>query len=186
MGRIPPHANCVFEGEIFEVYQWPQTLFDGSLATFEGIKRQSSAFVLAMDGEDVLFAHQEQPGTPAYDCLFGGRIEKGEDSLTAAQRELCEESGMTSDSWHLLGNFHSEGKIEWCTSLFVAKNCRVTHTPQLDKGERITVMRVPLDTFLTETLCQPNFYAHELKKMIFNAFNADAAKVLRNQLLSRD
>ncbi len=186
MGRIPPHAKCVFEGEIFEVYQWPQTLFDGSLATFEGIKRQSSAFVLAMDGEDVLFAHQEQPGMPAYNCLFGGRIEKGEDSLAAAQRELREESGMTSNNWQLLGDFYSSGKVEWCASLFVAKNCRVTHAPQLDKGERITVKRVSLDTFMTETLCQSNFHAQELKKMIFNAFNPDAAQTLRMRLLSQD
>src|SRR5215467_9321922 len=32
---IPEHAERVFQGKIFDVYQWPQKLYDGSTATFE-------------------------------------------------------------------------------------------------------------------------------------------------------
>lgn len=39
MATIPPNAQRVFSGKIFDVYQWPQPLFDGSIATFEVAKR---------------------------------------------------------------------------------------------------------------------------------------------------
>ncbi len=32
---IPDHATCVFRGMLFDVYQWQQEMFDGSIETFE-------------------------------------------------------------------------------------------------------------------------------------------------------
>ena len=40
---IPPEAKCVFRGKIFDVYQWPQRLYDGSTATFEMLRRRGIA-----------------------------------------------------------------------------------------------------------------------------------------------
>ena len=36
---IPPEADRVFRGEIYEVYQWPQKMPDGSVETFEMLRR---------------------------------------------------------------------------------------------------------------------------------------------------
>jgi hypothetical protein len=36
---IPNHARIVFHGQLFDVYQWEQKLFNGKTAIFEKIKR---------------------------------------------------------------------------------------------------------------------------------------------------
>jgi len=60
---IPPEAQCVFAGEIFSVYQWPQRLYDGSVATFEMVRRPDTVFVIAVDDAgNVLVNDEEQPG----------------------------------------------------------------------------------------------------------------------------
>jgi ADP-ribose pyrophosphatase len=38
---------------------------------------------------------------------IGGHLEKGEDPLTAAKRELLEETGYEADIWKYLGNFRT-------------------------------------------------------------------------------
>ena len=40
---IPPEADCVFRGEIYEVHQWPQKMPDGSVKTFEMLRRPDTA-----------------------------------------------------------------------------------------------------------------------------------------------
>lgn len=45
---IPSQAECKFKGEIFEVYQWPQELYDGSVATFEMLRRADTVKVVAV------------------------------------------------------------------------------------------------------------------------------------------
>lgn len=42
---VPDAAQHVFEGMIFDVYQWPQKLFDGSEHTFEMLKRPDTVVV---------------------------------------------------------------------------------------------------------------------------------------------
>ena len=43
---IPINAKKVFQGIIFDVYQWEQKLFDGTVATFEKLKRPDIDIVL--------------------------------------------------------------------------------------------------------------------------------------------
>jgi hypothetical protein len=48
---IPKQAQRVFKGQIFDVYQWPQKLFDGSTQTFEMLKRPDTLTVLAIKND---------------------------------------------------------------------------------------------------------------------------------------
>jgi hypothetical protein len=86
---FPPHAKRVFEGVIFDVYQWEQELYDGRTVMFERLVRPDTVTVYGVlpDGK-ILLAEQEQPGKPAFVGPTGGRVDPGEDALTAAKREL--------------------------------------------------------------------------------------------------
>lgn len=146
---IPDTAKKVFKGKLFDVYQWDQELFDGSITIFEKVKTQDIAIIIPVTKEGkIMTCIQEQPGSTPFTGVFGGRIEEGEDPLGAAKRELLEETGYSSnefipwDAVQLFTNF------EFVTYIFIAKNCEKTTFPNLDKGERIRVKLVTFPEFI--------------------------------------
>lgn len=149
MNRIPDSAKQVFEGKIFEVWQWEQAMYDGSTATFERLRRPDTAQVIAVVGDNILVQAQEQPDKlGSFRSLPGGRCDEGEDALTAAKRELLEETGYASDDWTLWMENQPVGKIDWTVHTFIAHNCRLVQAPQLDAGEKITNTLMTFDQFL--------------------------------------
>lgn len=149
MPKIPHNAARVFQGKIFEVWQWEQKLYDGSMATFEMLRRPNTANVIATVGDKVVICEQRQPDRQhAYLSLPGGRCEWEEDPLAAAKRELLEETGYVSDDWEVFGEHAPEAKIDWTIFTYVARNCRKVQEPQLDAGEEITLRLLTFDEFL--------------------------------------
>lgn len=146
--KIPDHAKLVFRGKIFDVYQWEQEMFDGSVEIFERLKRPNTVQVIATQGDKILLSFEEQPGSPARLSLPGGRAEPDEEPLETAKRELLEEGGMVSDDWELYKLYRVGGKIDWSIYLFVARNCRVVAKQQLDAGERIEIRSLLFDDFI--------------------------------------
>ncbi|PZP39743.1 MAG: hypothetical protein DI585_03220 [Pseudomonas fluorescens] len=184
MSKIPAHATCVFKGEIFDVYQWPQQLYDGRTVTFECLKRPNTVVVVPTQGDVVFYAEQQQPNKDPYLSLFGGRVEEGEDTLEAAKRELLEESGLASDDWELFATNPFRGKIEWTVYYYIARNCQKVAEPNLDGGEIITVKTTDADTFLNQIVADPRFYEPELKDAVYSAFNPQAAHQFKSKLIS--
>ena len=146
--NLPPTAKRVFHGEIFDVYQWPQKMFDGRTATFERLVRRPTVDVIAlMDGKIITFV-QEQPLRAPYPSLAGGAIEEGEEPLAAAKRELLEESGCVSGEWEEFALYHGTSKIIYEEHVYVARNCRRVQEQQLDGGEKLTERLAGFDEFL--------------------------------------
>lgn len=150
MGDMPSNAKKVFEGVIFDVYQWEQKMYDGTTKTFERLDRADTVDVLATTkGGKILIQRQSQPDRDeAFLCLIGGRVEKGEDTLGAAKREMLEETGYTSDDWSLLLSYRPMFKIRWDMHVYVARDCEKIAEQHLDPGEKIDVMQVTFDEFL--------------------------------------
>jgi ADP-ribose pyrophosphatase len=146
--KFPKHAKRVFKGVIFDVYQWRQQLFDGTFATFEGIKRTGTIQIIPTYENKILLSYEEQPLKPKTYTFFGGRQEEGENPLETAKRELLEETGMVSDDWELLKDYQNRGNIDWDTYFYIARNCKKIQAPELDGGERIEVKPVDFETFL--------------------------------------
>ena len=129
---IPREADCVFRGEIYKVYQWPQKMPDGSVKTFEMLRRPDTVMVIALDqAGDVLVIDEKQPGgIVRKNHLPVGRVDPSDESvLVAAQRELREETGCTFANWRLLDVVQMDKKIEWFTYLFLAKILRLNQHP---------------------------------------------------------
>lgn len=183
MGKIPDHARRVFHGKLFDVYQWEQTLYDGSTTIFEKIRRIPSTEVIAVDGDQIIISEQEQPGKGRFLSLFGGAMHPGEptDPLEHAKKELLEESGYIAKSWtHLeTSNFPWE-KLDWDNHLFVAKELEKVQEPTLDGGEKITLRRVSFDEFLA--LSATDLHWGPLTGLFRKVANPDKAAWLRDQL----
>ena len=140
---IPAQAKRVFRGVVYDVYQWPQELFDGSTTTFEMLRRPDTVQVIGVVGDALLLLNDEQPNRGARMGFPGGRVDEGEDILSAAKREMHEETGYQFKSWRLNKVWQPFSKIEWFIYCFVAEGGKKTGEPHLDAGERITVELQP-------------------------------------------
>lgn len=146
---IPDHAKRVFEGVVFDVYQWEQELYDGAKATFEKLKRHDTVvvFPVLLDGR-ILLTEQEQPGKEPFIGATGGRVDEGEEILAAAKRELLEESGYEAKKYILWHAEQPASKIEWAVYFFIAKDLKKVADLNLDGGEKITLKPVTFDEFI--------------------------------------
>ncbi|MGA8273109.1 MAG: NUDIX hydrolase [Candidatus Sulfotelmatobacter sp.] len=116
--------------------------------------------VIHHTGSVVILAVEESRSTPrvllerqyrhaANDYLWelpAGRIDPGEKALTAAQRELLEETGYTASNWRLIFNFYaSPGFVAETMSVFLATGLRAGKA-QPEADEVIQKRLVPLPT----------------------------------------
>jgi hypothetical protein len=96
---IPSHAKKVFEGVIFDVYQWEQKMFDGSVETYEKLKRNGTVEIIAVTKDKkIIVLKESQPARSEFTNLISGRIERGETPLETARKELLEEAGMKAST----------------------------------------------------------------------------------------
>lgn len=149
MTKIPDHAKKVFQGEIFEVYQWDQQLFDNTFATFEALKRIDTVIVIPVttDGKIILI-EEEQPHRPLRIGPVAGKVDPGETSEQAAGRELLEETGFSSRNIKLWYKQEPVTKIDWNVYTYVAKGCNKVAEQNLEGGEKITPILLDFDQFL--------------------------------------
>lgn len=155
---IPAHAKRVFKGIIFDVYQWEQGMFDGTRAIFEKLKRPDTVVVFPVlpDGK-IILTEQEQPGKVPFISAPCGRVEEGEDTLTAAKRELLEESGYIAENFILWEARHPVSKIDWVVYVFVAKGLKKISDIEPDSGEKIKLMPLALEEVI-EKATDENIY----------------------------
>ena len=131
---LPPNAKKVFSGLIWDVYQWPQKMFDGATHTFECLKRVNTAVIIPVVGDKILIQRQLQP--------------HWDRELDCAQRELLEETGYVSDNWELFEKGYPYRSMIWERFVFIARDCKKISEQHLDAGERIVLETVSFDKFL--------------------------------------
>lgn len=169
---IPEHAKRVFKGVIFDVYQWEQEMYDGTKRTFEKLKRADTVTVFSVlpDGK-ILLTEQEQPGNDEpFLAAIGGRIDEGEDILSAAKRELLEESGYEAKEFILWDSQQPTAKIEYAVYTFVAKGLKKVAEMNLDRGEKIKLLPVTLEELISiATDGRKKFAEKEIMHKLFEA-----------------
>lgn len=167
--KLPKSAKRVFHGEIFDVYQWRQKVYDGSFQTYEMLARPDTVVIIAItEDKKIVIQRQSQPYPgKAFDSLPGGRVDDGETPLAAAKRELREETGYTSSTWKLWKSKRATSKIDWDIHTFIAYNCRKTHPQTLDEGERIKTYTLSFRQFSSMALSGK--FGRDLKLEFFEA-----------------
>ncbi|OGI65672.1 hypothetical protein A3H53_02000 [Candidatus Nomurabacteria bacterium RIFCSPLOWO2_02_FULL_40_10] len=168
---IPENAKRVFKGVIYDVYQWEQEMYDGTKATFEKLKRPDTVVVFGVlpDGK-ILLTEQEQPGKKSFIGATGGRVDEGEDVLSAAKRELLEESGYEAEEFILWDSQHPLSKMDWVVYTFIAKGLKKVTDLKLDGGEKIKLKPSTLDELIEiATKDHQDFYKKEVIVKLFEA-----------------
>jgi len=144
---VPEEATLVFSGIIYSVYQWQQTLFDNSKTTFEMLKRPDTVATICIVDDKILVLEEEQPHSGVRTSFPTGRVDTSDEStLTAAKREVLEETGYSFNSWKLIGIEQPHTKIEWFIYTYVAWGASNQTTPHLDAGEKIELKQLPFET----------------------------------------
>jgi len=148
MKNITKNAKKVFGGAIYDVYQWEQEMFDGSIATFEKLKRPDTATVIAVVGDKIILQEQEQPAKGFFLSLPGGRADKDEKTIDTAKRELLEETGYSSRDIMFWKTMHYSSTISWNDDYFIARDCKHVREENLDNGEKIKNKLISFDEFV--------------------------------------
>lgn len=147
--KIPANATKVFQGQIFEVFQWPQAMFDGSSATFEMLKRADTTQAISVTTDKkIIVLDEHQPVKGHFISLPGGRVESEEDLIKGMKRELLEETGYVFESQELFLSNRPYSKIDWNIYTFILKNCTKVAQQKLDPGEQITLKLYTFDEFV--------------------------------------
>jgi ADP-ribose pyrophosphatase len=154
---IPDNADCVYSGEIFDVYQWPEKLYDGSPATFEMLKRPDTVKIIAVKDDKMIVIEETQPSKGHCVTFPGGRVDKTDnDWLTAAKREMLEETGLSFKNWKLIEVVQPILKIEWFVAWYVAFDLLGSEKPKNDNGEKISVHTCSIDECFREVFNENN------------------------------
>lgn len=98
----------IFEGKMITLQVDTVTLADGRTATREIVKHPGAAAVMALlDGKLLVVEQFRKPLEKFQIEIPAGKLDPGEDPLTAAARELEEETGYRSDDLKLLSAFYT-------------------------------------------------------------------------------
>jgi ADP-ribose pyrophosphatase len=146
-------AATVFEGRVFDVNREVATFADGTI-TREYTAHHGAVAVLAIDEhERILLINQyRHPVRSRLWEIPAGLLDvEGEDPLTAAKRELAEETDLVADDWsEPLVFFSSPGQSDERITLFEARDLRAAPDPhpRVDEEAEIVLRWTSLDEAL--------------------------------------
>jgi ADP-ribose pyrophosphatase len=125
-------------------------LFDVVIEDWHGREREivehpgSTAIVAVHDGAIVLVRQLREPARKALLELPAGTLERGEEPLASAQRELAEEVGLYGGRWRRLGGFWtSPGFLREYMHVFVAEELESGDSDP-DDDEDVEIVRWPI------------------------------------------
>lgn len=140
----------VFNGRVFRVGVRDVMLENGEKSVREVVYHNGGVAVLPVDSEGNCYVVRQY--RCAFDCevleIPAGKLEKGEDTLEAAKRELREETGFTAENVVYLGEYWPT--VGYCSEkiyLYLATQLTPGET-DLDSDEFISTIKLPYSQLL--------------------------------------
>jgi len=130
-------GETVYQGGFLQVTRDRVSLPDGAITKREYIRHPGAVVILPLfdDGTVLVERQFRYPLDRVFIEFPAGKIDKGEDHLACARRELQEETGYTAASWHFLCTIHNAiGYSDEALDIYLARD--LTAGPaKLDAGE---------------------------------------------------
>ena len=145
--ETPILEQGIYDGKIIRVVRLTVSLDDGREATRELVCHPGGSAIVALDAaNEIVLVRQFRiaMGSTMLE-LPAGKLDKGEDPLVCAKRELCEETGYMATEWSKIGEYiSSPGFCDEVIHLYLARAGEQI-AQHLDEDERIELVRMPLE-----------------------------------------
>ncbi len=148
---LPQWATKIHSWPSFEIFQRQQELFDTTHKTYEVARMADSVKIVLIDRpqQKIIMIRDEQPDVTRITFAWG-MVEKGENYIQAAQREVVEETGyhynFQQDRFDLPYTHH---RLLGQTHYMIARDLTKTNQTNPDRwSEKITLMPLDFDEFI--------------------------------------
>lgn len=139
-------SELIYDGRIMQVYKDDVILENGKHAVREYVHHNGGASILAVDEEDnvYLVTQFRYPYRKEIWEIPAGKLEKGEDPLSCAVRELEEEAGLKAEKFTLIAELYpTPAYTDEKLYVYLATNLSFTNA-HLDEDEFLSVKKIPL------------------------------------------
>ncbi len=143
-------SEYVFDGKLLHVYNDVVSLPNGKTSSREYIKHQGAVAVVPVtdDNEIIVVRQYRYPIERVTIEIPAGKLDKGEEPLAAAKRELSEETGVESaDITYIGGLYPSVAYTDEMIYMYMAKNLKYGEA-HADDDEFLDVEKIPVDKFV--------------------------------------
>jgi ADP-ribose pyrophosphatase len=140
--------ETMFEGFLFHVSRETIEFANGKQATRDIVRHRPAVVILAVtESKDIVLVKQfrRAVGSELIELPAGG-MDKNEEPLAAAKRELKEETGIEAAAWErLFGGYAAPGFCDEFLHIYLAKDLTFGQ-PSPDEDEYVEMITEPLST----------------------------------------
>ncbi len=155
LGERKVDSKEIFDGVILHVFRDSVRLPNGDITGREVIRHVGAVCVIPVTDDGMVYVERQYryPVDSVITEIPAGKLDSPEeDRLSAAKRELVEETGITADSWLDLGDFYSAAAYsDEKITMYLARGLH-RGEQLLDKGEFLNVVQVPLEELLQDVM----------------------------------
>lgn len=145
----------IFDGVVVHLYKDDIKLPNGNFSTREVIRHVGAVGIVPMteDGKVIIERQFRYPLASVITEIPAGKLDsKQEDRLSAAKRELKEETGITADEWIDMGVYYpAAAYCDEKITLYLAKGLHYGKQ-KLDDDEFLNIVEVPLEELVEQVM----------------------------------
>ena len=153
--EVQTGSQEIFDGVILHVFKDTVQLPNGHSATREVIRHVGAVGVIPIteDGKAIIERQFRYPLNRVITEIPAGKLDSlSEDRLSAAKRELEEETGYTAEEWICLGDYYpAAAYCDERITLYLARGLTLGQR-HLDEDEFLNFEAVPLTTLVEDVM----------------------------------